>query len=92
MIRSFRHKGLEELYLTGKTRRIGVDQIGKCGRILQLLYLASRPEDLNIAGFRFHGLQGKPKRWSVGLTGNYRIIFGWSGENALEVDFEDYHS
>jgi proteic killer suppression protein len=46
---------------------------------------------MNIAGFRFHGLQGNPKRWSVRVTGNYRIAFGWSGENALDVDFEDYH-
>ncbi len=53
--------------------------------------LAMRPEDMNIAGFRFHGLQGKPKRWSVHVTGNYRITFGWLGENALEIDFEDYH-
>jgi plasmid maintenance system killer protein len=25
------------------------------------------------------------------VTGNYRITFSWSGENALGVDFEDYH-
>ncbi|MGO9649018.1 Plasmid maintenance system killer (fragment) [Candidatus Sulfotelmatobacter sp. SbA7] len=46
---------------------------------------------MNIAGFRFHRLHGSPKRWSVRVTGNYRITFGWLGENALEVDFEDYH-
>jgi proteic killer suppression protein len=91
VIGSFRHKGLEELYFSGKTRRVGADQIAKCARILQLLDLAMRPEDMNIAGFRFHGLQGKPKRWSVRVTGNYRITFAWLGENALEVDFEDYH-
>lgn len=91
MIASFRHKGLEELYLAGKTRRIGASQIGKCVRILQLLEVAGRPEDMNIAGFRFHRLHGSPKRWSVRVTGNYRITFGWLGENALEVDFEDYH-
>jgi proteic killer suppression protein len=27
----------------------------------------------------------------VRVTGNYRITFGWSGENALDIDFEDYH-
>jgi plasmid maintenance system killer protein len=57
----------------------------------KLLEVAGRPEDMNIAGFRFHGLQGNPKRWSVRVTGNYRITFGWSGENTLDVDFEDYH-
>ena len=91
MIGSFRHKGLEEIYLTGKTRRIGPDQIRKCVRILQLLEVARQPEELNIAGLHFHGLQGKPKRWSMRVTGNYRITFGWAGETALDVDFEDYH-
>ena len=91
MIDSFCHKGLDELHLTGKTRRIGANHIRKCMRILQLLEVASNPEDMNIAGFRFHGLQGNPKRWSVRVTGNYRITFGWSGENAQDIDFEDYH-
>jgi toxin HigB-1 len=91
MIGGFRHKGLEELHLTGKTRRIGAEHIRKCVRILQLLEVAERPEDMNIAGFRFHGLKVHPKRWSVRVTGNGRITFGWSGENALHVDFEDYH-
>ena len=91
MIGGFRHKGLEEIHLTAKTRRIGADQIRKCVRILQLLDVAERAEDMNIAGFGFHGLQGNPKRWPVGVTGNYRITFGWSGENALDVDYEDYH-
>jgi hypothetical protein len=53
VIESFRHKGLEELYLTGKTRRIGADVSRKCARILQLLELADKPEDLSIAGVSF---------------------------------------
>jgi proteic killer suppression protein len=52
---------------------------------------AGKPEDMNIAGFRFHALHGKPPRWSVRVTGNYRVTFGWSGDNAHEVDLEDYH-
>jgi proteic killer suppression protein len=53
--------------------------------------MAAQPEDMNVAGYRFHSLYGKPQRWSVRVTANYRITFGWSGENASEVDFEDYH-
>ena len=90
MIGSFKHKGLAEIHLTGKTRRIGADHIRKCIRILQLLEVAGQPEDMNIAGLRFHGLKGA-RRWSVHVTGNYRITFGWYGESALEVDYEDYH-
>ena len=91
MIDSFRHKGLEELHRTGKTRRIGAASIRKCLRLLQLLDVATLPEDMNIAGFRFRGLEGKPPRWSVRVTANYRVTFGWRGEDAIELDFEDYH-
>ena len=91
VIGGFRHKGLEEICRTGKTRRIGAGHLRKCARILQLLEVAVQPEDMNIAGFHFQGLQGSPKRWSVRVTGNCRITFGWSGEDALDIDFEDYH-
>ena len=91
MVASVRHEGLEEIYFTGKTRRIGADHVRKCVRILQLLEVAGKAEDMNIAGFHFHGLQGNPKRWSLRVTGNYRVTFGWSGETAVDIDFEDYH-
>lgn len=91
MVASFRSKGLEEIYLTGTTRRIGAQYVRKCVRILQALEVATQPEELNVSGYRFHRLQGSPPRWSVRVTGNYRITFGWSGEDARDVDFEDYH-
>jgi proteic killer suppression protein len=87
----FKDKGLEEIYRTGQTRRIGAEYVRKCVRILQALEVARQPEEMNVTGFRFHRLQGSPRRWSVRVTGNYRITFGWSGEDAHEVDFEDYH-
>jgi proteic killer suppression protein len=91
VIGGFRHKGLEEIYFAGKTRRVGADLIRKCVRILQLLEVSGQPDDLNVAGLHFHRLQGSPKRWSVRVTGNYRITFGWSGEEAVDIDLEDYH-
>jgi proteic killer suppression protein len=91
MVGGFRHKGLEEIYFTGKTRRIGAQYVRKCVRILQSLEVATLPEEMNLAGYRFHRLRGSPQRWSVRVTGNHRITFAWSGENAEDVDFEDYH-
>ena len=70
MVGSFRHKGLEEIYLTGRTRRIGAQFVRKCIRILQSLEVATRPEEMNLAGYRFHPLHGSPQRWSVRVTGN----------------------
>ena len=91
MVGSFRHKGLEEVYLTGTTRRIGTPYLRKCVRVLQSLDAATQPDEMNLAGYRFHSLHGTPQRWSVRITGNYRITFAWSGENAEDIDFEDYH-
>ena len=91
MVGNFRYRGLEELYRTGTTRRIGADLVRKCIRILQLLEVAERPEEMNIAGFHFHGLQGKPKHWSVRVIKNYRVTFGWLAGDAVDLDHEDYH-
>ena len=47
---------------------------------------------MDVAGFRFHALKGGDKgRFSVWASENYRITFGWNGEDAIEVDLEDYH-
>jgi toxin HigB-1 len=60
-------------------------------RVLQALNVATMPEEMNLAGYRFHSLHGTPQRWSVRITGNYRITFAWTGKNAEDIDFEDYH-
>ncbi len=52
-----------------------------------------QPGDMNIAGLRFHGLQGNPKRWSVRVTGNLSDhVRDGADENAVDIDLEDYHS
>jgi proteic killer suppression protein len=47
---------------------------------------------LNVPGFRLHALKGTEKgRYAVSASGNYRVTFGWSGVDAIDVDLEDYH-
>ena len=47
---------------------------------------------MNLPGFKFHSLSGDKKgRYSVWATGNYRITFAWKGEDAVDIDLEDYH-
>ena len=61
-------------------------------RILVALDAAASPENMDLPGYHFHGLTGRDRgRYSVRMTGNWRITFGWSGEDAVEVDLEDYH-
>jgi toxin HigB-1 len=92
MIGSFKHKGLRDFFQTGSARRLNVQNSDRVRRILLALEAASRPEDLNLPGFRFHALSGKlAGRFAVNASGNWRITFGWDGRNVVDVDLEDYH-
>ena len=91
MIRNFKHKGLAELFEKGSSRRIGRQFQAKALRELDALSRATRPEAMNIPGFDFHKLKGNPVRYSVHVNGNFCITFGWDGDNAIDVNFEDYH-
>lgn len=91
MIKSIRNKGLKTFASTGDARKLSVQKADRVRRILIALDAATKPEDLNLPGFRFHGLAGKPKSYAVDASGNYRITFGWDGENIIDVDLEDYH-
>lgn len=92
MIRSFRSKALRRYFESGDTRGLSVPERGRVGRILRALEGASRPDDMDLPGFRFHRLAGDKKgRYSVRVTGNWRVTFGWDGEDVMDVDLEDYH-
>ena len=90
MIRSFRNKGLRIYFATGAARALGVPNEARVGRILRALDDATLPDQMNLPGYRFHSLRGE-RRWSVRVTGNWRVTFGWDGNDALDVDLEDYH-
>jgi len=90
MIKTFRHKKLEKLFFKGEPKGLPPSLITRIERRLSALNAAKIPQDLNLPGFDFHGLAGKPKRYSVHVSGNWCITFGWN-EGAVDVDFEDYH-
>jgi len=61
-------------------------------RMLDALDAAVRPEDMNIPGYRFHQLKGnRAGTYAIAVTGNLRITFRFAGEDAANVDLEDYH-
>ena len=91
VIRDFRNKGLAELFNTGKTKRIKADLATRVERCLTYLRDAIAPEDMNLPGLRFHPLHGNPRRYSVSVSGAWRITFGWDGADAVQVDLEQYH-
>lgn len=91
MIESFKHKGLKELYQTGRTSRVAIKLKTRCQRRLDALGAATRPQDMNIPGFGFHPLRGNPRRYSVHVSGNWCITFEWQDGSPARVNLEDYH-
>ena len=92
MIRSFRHKGLDRLFTASTARGIPAEQRARIERMLDRLDAVSRPGDMNIPGWRFHPLRGQQKgRWAVAVSGNLRLTFAFDGEDAIDVNLEDYH-
>lgn len=90
MIASFRSRALKRLWERNDGRRLPPEDLGRIERILNALDLATMPEDMNLPGYHFHGLTNV-ERYAVTVRGNYRITFAWDGEDAVEVDYEDYH-
>ena len=91
MIGSFKHKGLRELFETGKSRHIAPDLQKRVLVRLDAISAAFRPEELLLPGFDFHALHGLPKRYSIHVNGPWCLTFGWDGKSALRIDLEQYH-
>lgn len=91
MIRTFRHKGLRELFITGHSRRVRPDLLARCLIRLEALDSAARPEDMNVPGFNFHPLRGSPQRFSIHVNGPWCITFEFNEGDASRVDLENYH-
>jgi toxin HigB-1 len=92
MIASFRSKALKRFWEESDRRGLNPQHVLKIDRILDNLNLARAPENMNVQSFRLHKLRGDvPPRWSVWVNGNWRVTFSFVGENAVDVDYEDYH-
>lgn len=60
--------------------------------ILTRLDHAEAPSDLDLPVLRLHALKGDLKGlWAVTVRANWRVIFRFSGAEAFDVDYVDYH-
>jgi proteic killer suppression protein len=92
MIKTFRHKGLQAFFETGSKAGIQPHHASKLERQLVRLDLAKAPEDMNAPGWRLHSLEGGlADHYAVWVNGNWRMTFMFEGENAVLVDYQDYH-
>lgn len=92
VIRTYRHKGLRKFAETGSKAGIQAKHAARLRRLLTALDVACRPEDMNAPGYGLHPLKGDlAGHWAVAVSGNWRLTFGFGGEDAVDVDYQDYH-
>jgi proteic killer suppression protein len=92
VIKSFRHKGLKKFYETGNVAGVQSSHKNRLRMILVALDTSLKIGDMDIPGFKLHPLKGRLKgRWSVSVSGNWRITFEFREGNAYVLDYEDYH-
>jgi toxin HigB-1 len=92
MIQSFRHKGLRKFFESGSAAGIQPAHSKRLRTLLAALDTAQSIDDMNVPGFRLHPLKGSDRgRWSVWVTGNWRLTFEFKDGHAYVLDYEDYH-
>lgn len=92
MIRSFRSKALKRFWTRNDPAGIRADWVGRVRSFLVRLDAARRPEDLNTPGSGFHALTGDfDGRYALTVSRNWRLTFTFQGQDAADLDLEDYH-
>jgi proteic killer suppression protein len=92
MITTFKHKGLELFFTKGSFKGIPGQYGASIERMLDRLDASKQFQDMDLPGYKFHALKGDLKgEFAVSVTGNWRITFEFSGEDAINVNLEDYH-
>ena len=91
MLKSFRSKALSDLWATGRTGKIDARLHKRILVRLDRLDAAAVPEEMNLPGFNFHPLKGKPQRYSVHVNGPWCLTFEFESADALRIDLEQYH-
>ena len=92
MIRSFRHKGIELFFHTGKTSGIQTRHANKLRLQLGRLNHASSPYDMAVPNWRLHPLKGDlAGHWAVWVDNHWRLTFAFQDGDVVLVDYQDYH-
>lgn len=92
MIKIFRYKGLETFFETGSKAGIQPHHASRLSRQLRRLDESKSASDMSIHGWKLHPLEGALEgHYAVWVNGNWRMTFMFEDENAVLVDYQDYH-
>ncbi|QHS52469.1 type II toxin-antitoxin system RelE/ParE family toxin [Edaphobacter sp. 12200R-103] len=93
MITGFSDADTEELWETGKNRRLPANLRRSAWKKLAILHAALELANLRVPpGNRLEALTGDRKgQHSIRINDQYHICFRWKSGNAYEVEIVDYH-
>ena len=92
MVVSFRSRVLQRYWTRGEEKGLRPDWRKRARLVLSRLDVSRGPTEMNLPGFGFHALKGDQSgRFAVTVSRNWRITFTFDGEDAVEIDLEDYH-
>ena len=92
MIRSFKHKGLKNLFLNKQSQGLPWEHVPRLRNRLAIIDAAEKITDIDMPGYRLHALKGDRENiWSVTVSGNWRITFEFIDGDAYILNYEDYH-
>ena len=80
------------MFVHGDRSGIRPDLLDRVEVVLALLDVADSPLAMRLPGYRLHALKGDRRGyWSVSVSGNWRIIFRFEGQDVHDVELIDYH-
>lgn len=92
MIKTFKHKGLKEYFVSGSAKGIQANHKKKLRMQLAAIDTAICIQDVDLPGYKLHELKGSRKDvWSITVSGNWRVTFKFVDGNAYILNYEDYH-
>lgn len=92
MIKTFKHKGLKAFFETGSKAGIKPHHAPRLAAMLRRLNETASAKGMNLPGWGFHPLAANlTGHYAVSVNGNWRMTFTFEGEDAVLVDYQDYH-
>jgi len=93
MIKSFKGKELEYLWINGQSKKIPYILVRRVLMKLELLDVATCIEDLRSPpSNNLHKLQGKyTDHWSVAVNGPWRLVFKIINNDIFDIILIQYH-
>lgn len=93
MIKTFADRHTQDLYTTGRSKRMPSDILKRALRRLEYIDLAACLDDLKVPpSNRLHSMKGdRAGQHSISINEQWRICFRFIDGDAYDVEITDYH-